>query len=235
MWQTAIVHEGLNAFRMVRGSTKEEVETKARLQLAAWNERWKRRQVVEARRQKNLSLAEWHERQVDLDRRARAVALERTKEAERATEILNTLLQAALAKPPGFDWNRLSDLAPFAKPAPVLPELKTLPREPLMSDSDFQYTRALVRFSLIERLIPPLQHAKQAREQAAENVRKDAAVQLYAQAHNAWKEVHDEVEKYNTSAKLTYGVARAAWLKEKKAFEEEQLKRRPSGTNYARP
>ena len=36
-----ITHEGLHAYRKVRGVTKEEVETKARLQLDAWNARWK--------------------------------------------------------------------------------------------------------------------------------------------------------------------------------------------------
>jgi restriction system protein len=57
---------------------------------------------------------------------------------------------------------------------------------------------------------------------AAENIRRDAANQKHTQAHDAWKSASTEIEKCNTSAKLTYGVTEAAWLKEKQAFEEEQ-------------
>jgi hypothetical protein len=42
MWELKIKHEGLHAYRNVRGATKEEAETKARLQLDAWNARWAR-------------------------------------------------------------------------------------------------------------------------------------------------------------------------------------------------
>jgi restriction system protein len=224
MWQKPIVHDGLNAFRMVRGSTEGEVETKARLQLAAWSERWKRKQEIEAIRQNTLTRTEWRERQVDMDCSARAVALERTKEAERGLDVLDNLLQAALVKSPGFDWNQLSDLAPFSKSAPVLPQLKTWPREPQKSDPFFQYSSAHVELSILDWLIPPLKRSKQATAQAAENVRRDAANQQFKQAHDAWQLIHDDAERYNAAAKLIYAVAQAAWLKEKESYEDEQRK-----------
>jgi restriction system protein len=223
MWQKPIVHQGLNAFRMVRGSTQEEVETKARLQLAAWAERWKRKLEVEEARQKNLSRIAWRERKVDVDRSARAAALDRTREAEKALEILNTLLEATIANPHRFEWIRLNDLASFSKPAPVLPQLKYVPPEPLPTDHVFRYSQTHVDITLIDKLIPPLRRAKEAKAQAAENLRRDAANRQYMLAHDAWKSASDEIDKYNTLAKLTYGVAQAAWLREKQTFEEAQV------------
>src|ERR1039458_6727890 len=46
MWEVRVQHEGLKAYRVVRGATQQEAELKARLQVAAWNERWSNRQVV---------------------------------------------------------------------------------------------------------------------------------------------------------------------------------------------
>lgn len=222
-WQKAIVHPGLNAYRMVRGSTEAEVDLKARLQLAAWDKRWKKRQETDARHRATLAHKSFRERQADLDREARAIALERTKEAERALERLDNLLQEALSAKAGFDWNRLRDEAPFSTPSPTPPELKTWPREPQRSDSHFQVSPACIELSVIDRIIPALKRAKVAKAQAAENIRRNEVNQLYAQAHASWKQIHDEAEKFNTAAKLAHGVAQAVWLKAQQSYDQEQI------------
>jgi hypothetical protein len=40
MWEVRVQHEGLKAYRVVRGVTQKEADLKARLQVAAWNERY---------------------------------------------------------------------------------------------------------------------------------------------------------------------------------------------------
>jgi hypothetical protein len=42
MWERRVKHEGLHAYRTVRGVTQAEAETKARLQMDAWSARWAR-------------------------------------------------------------------------------------------------------------------------------------------------------------------------------------------------
>ena len=71
---------------MIRGSTKEEVETEARLQLAAWAERWSRKQQTELDRQARIAKHNAWERKSETDGRLRSIALERTREAEAAIE-----------------------------------------------------------------------------------------------------------------------------------------------------
>ena len=43
MWEVRVQHDGLKAYRVVRGVTKQEAELKATLQVSAWNERWANR------------------------------------------------------------------------------------------------------------------------------------------------------------------------------------------------
>jgi hypothetical protein len=82
MWEKRISHEGLHTYRVVRGVSKEEAELKARLQLLAWQDRWSRLQAVEAKRRERLSRRAGWERQAEIEKRARDVALELTREAE---------------------------------------------------------------------------------------------------------------------------------------------------------
>jgi len=50
MWEKSALHKGLNAYRLVRGQTPEEVESKAAFQLAQGEERWQRKPRVEQTR-----------------------------------------------------------------------------------------------------------------------------------------------------------------------------------------
>jgi predicted RecB family nuclease len=84
MWEKRIIHEGLHAFRVVRGQTQEEVAIKARLQVAAWADTWRRRQEKQAAAEKLLQQRSWQERQIDIDCRAKAFATNRTRELESA-------------------------------------------------------------------------------------------------------------------------------------------------------
>ena len=45
MWESKISHEGLHKFKVVKGSTREEANLKASLQLAAWQKEWSASQL----------------------------------------------------------------------------------------------------------------------------------------------------------------------------------------------
>src|SRR5712664_2084101 len=119
MWEIKIKHEGLHAYRKVRGATKEEAETKARLQLEAWNVRWNRFQDTAAARQKRLQKREVWDKQSDIDKRAKEHALALTKEAEATLDGLRGLLSSALGQAHYFNWEGLKDTSKFEKPEPT--------------------------------------------------------------------------------------------------------------------
>jgi restriction system protein len=154
MWEKRIIHEGLHAFRVVRGHTEEEVETKARLQLEAWADTWKRRQEQQAAAERRLWKKSLLERQVDIDRRAKSVATERTREAESTLYTVRTLLVDALTKPQVFDWESLRDKKRFCNPRPLDPTPAALPMEPLRSAPHFEVNAVKVTLKPTDWIIP---------------------------------------------------------------------------------
>src|SRR5229473_3754442 len=137
MWEKRIIHEGLNTFRVVRGYTEEEVETKARLQLAAWADRWQRKLEIESSRQKQVEKRTAWEQQAEVDKRRKSLALKRTIEAEEAVEAVRNLLSSASAAAPEFHWEELRDQTHFSPPGPPEPSLKPLPKRPKHDETRF--------------------------------------------------------------------------------------------------
>src|ERR1700675_3209106 len=137
MWEVKITHEGLHAYRNVRGATREEADTKARLQLEAWNERWKRHLDTAAAREERLRKRTWAYGQSDFDKRAKHHALELTRDAELALAGLRGLLSRALGQTHSFNWENLKDTSGFDKPEPTAPTPEDFPAEPLKSEPQF--------------------------------------------------------------------------------------------------
>lgn len=129
MWEINIKHEGLHAYRKVRGATREEAETKARLQIDAWNARWDRVLQTAAARQERFQKKYQWERQSEIDRRAKEHARELTKDAEVAISGLRELLNRALVQVQSFDWESLKDRSNFEKPAPTPPAPESFPAD----------------------------------------------------------------------------------------------------------
>jgi restriction system protein len=222
MWEKRIVHEGLHAFRVVRGVTQEEVEIKARLQLALWADRWRRKQELEQARHKRASKTVAWESQNEADRRAKAVALELTKEAEATVEGLKSLLPDALARQHPFDWKQLEDRTSFSKDEPLAITLKPLPPEPQCSDPAFLISAFTPKLTFMDWIIPPLRKRKLRSAQLMYEQIKEKAETKYAQAHYDWEKLCADINRENENAKLNHSVARAAWQKEKQDFAESQ-------------
>jgi restriction system protein len=222
MWEKRIIHEGLHAFRVVRGATEEEVEIKARLQLAVWAERWRRKQQVEETRRKHAMQAQAWQSQADIDKRAKAAALELTKEAEAAVAGLKTLLSDALANQHQFDWKKLEDQTTFTKAEPLAISLKSLPPEPKRSDPAFLISAFTPKLTFVDWIIPPFRKRKLRNAQLKYEQIKAEADKKYSQAHHEWEKTCSDINRENENAKLTHGVARSAWQKEKETFAEQQ-------------
>jgi restriction system protein len=222
MWEIKIKHEGLHAYRNVRGATKEEAETKARLQIEAWNLRWKRFVDADAARQERLKKRGWADKQSDIDKRAKEHALELTKHAEATLDGLRGLLSRALDQGHHFNWDSLKDTSKFEKPEPPHPELEAYPPEPLPSDSQFTTLPVPVTIKFVDWILPGAREKKLTAARTEEARRKRDSQQKYAQAHSAWEKKVKEITERNQTALANHEKAKAGCVLEKRTFGETQ-------------
>jgi restriction system protein len=122
MWEVRVQHEGLKAYRVVRGVTQQEAELKARLQVAAWNERWTRTQATLKTRQAKLQKS-W-----DIAT-SKQTAQTRTQELQRQIDSLGSVLQSGISQETLL-WQSLKDHTPFTLPRPSAPVSLNKPAEP---------------------------------------------------------------------------------------------------------
>ncbi len=222
MWEKRISHEGLHTYRVIRGASKEEVELKARLQVEAWNDRWKRMQEMEAARRARLNRREFWERQVDLDKRAKNHALELTKEAEANILAVRSLLSDSLGKKHSLDWEALKDTSQFTKPQPTPPALQSLSAEPMRTEGRFKLEPVATSITFLDWIIPGSRKKKIAAAQLAENQRRAEADRGFQEAHQEWKRRSDKITELNQNTLADHEKAKAAWLLEKHIFKEQQ-------------
>jgi len=222
MWEKRIVHQGLHAYRMIRGSTQDEVEVKARLQLAAWEERWSRRKEIQAARDNRLSKKSGWELQVELDRRAKSIALELTKEAEKAIYEAKNLLVDALTEPKTFEWQSLKDTAPYSKQKPGVAVLKSLPPEPSRSERHFAVEPIKVNLRLLDWVIPGAKRKRESEALQEEKRLRDDANERFSRVHSEWERQYKKIDEDNRLSRIGYENAVAAWQKEKEEFEAQQ-------------
>lgn len=222
MWEIKIKHEGLHAYRSIRGATQQEAETKARLQREAWDVRWTRFQEIAATRQLRLAKRGWADKQADMDKRAKEHALELTKDAEAAIDGLRGLLKHGLGNAHIFNWEGLKDSSTFDKPKPTPAVLEKFPPEPLPSDSQFSTIPVPVTIKVVDWLIPGAREKKLTAAKTEEARRKRDAQQKFAQAHASWEKEVKAITEINQMELANDEKAKAAWLLEKHTFGENQ-------------
>ena len=131
MWEVRVQHAGLKAYRVVRGVTQHEAELKAKLQVAAWDERWANRLLALKAKQEKLQVS-W-----DLETNKKT-ARGRTAELEWQLNRLETLLIMGIEQEP-FRWSNLTNTTTFTQPRPnppaapanpVRPDYPTEPKKP---------------------------------------------------------------------------------------------------------
>ena len=222
MWEIRVKHEGLHAYRTVRGATQQEAETKARLQAEAWDARWARLVERETARQKKLEKRNWADKQSDIDKRAKEHALELTKDAEAAMDGLCELLSSALGKPQSFNWESLKDTSRFEKPEPPVPGLEGFPAEPLIMESQFVATPVPSTIKFLDWIIPGAREKKLKAVRMEEESRRKNAQQRFAVAHDLWTKKIQEITERNQTTLANHEKAKAAWQLEKHTFAETQ-------------
>ncbi|MED1865840.1 restriction endonuclease [Fictibacillus nanhaiensis] len=195
MYEVEIKHEGLNKYRVVKGSDRYVVEQKANTQLKQWEEMWRKKQEAEKKRKQRDSLVKEKEAKKEL-------ALEQTKEAEeKLLNIENTLIYT-LNIDDKIDWESLKDLSDFEKPKPSPPSLLHLPEEPIKSSIKYQ-----PKLNILEKILPSLQNKK-----------IQDSEELYTQDYRNWEEEKEDTIKKNEQAQANFEIQLKRWEEEEKNF-----------------
>jgi len=222
MWEIRITHEGLHTYRVVRGVSKEEAELKARIQSQAWNNRWSRIQEINLKRKERLNQRAGWERRTEIDKRAKNLALELTREAEAEIQATRNLLNNSLKSSHPLDWDALKDTTSFTKDLPIKPVPQPLPVEPLRSEDRFKAQQVIPNIGFLDWIIPGARAKKLEAAHAMERTRKADADQRFEVEHRNWKFQSDLILQSNQAALADHEKAKVTWLLEKHTFEEQQ-------------
>lgn len=202
MYEKRISHEGLRAFRVVRGWTPNDVAAIALHQRTIWDERWKRIQAAEKARSDRA-------RRFDYKEDATRHALKRTTDLRTELEQLDGLLDAAIAKHYVRNWNSLKrfegfPVPPPPKPEPIIPQLQPLP--PALSVGSF--ARLTNRLPILKSL------SAEKQRQWAERTARIAGM-------NTLEETR--VSLANQAAETQFKAAMETWLEQEEEFDAERL------------
>jgi restriction system protein len=174
MPEIRLQHDGLKAFRVIRHSDQSIVDTRARLQIKAWDERWKQVQAAEAKRLRREQASS----NVVANKQ---LAANKTAEAQRSVDELCKTLLRGIELDNRIDWESLKDVSGFPVPKPSLPTAKNIPSAP----SQAQFAPKL---NWLQILVPPL------RRKAI-----DASIERFVAAEGVWKLAEEAVRKENAN------------------------------------
>jgi restriction system protein len=187
-YEQRISHQGLNAFRVVRGSDPSEVDIKAKLQVKIWNQKWEKLQ--EAQRQEEKKKAT-----IFAKDQKKQLALRRTDAAEKHLDALSKLLSGSLVKDYRLNWDDLKDKAPFPTPQPQQPQPVPTPRRPLHGDTIFQ-----PQLGFFDKILSSRKMKKFAEQ-----------LQRFQAAEAQWKKDAANVQTKNDVANVQFNTATSEW------------------------
>jgi restriction system protein len=198
-YERRISHQGLNAFRVVRGSDPSDVDIKAKLQLKTWDQKWERSQ--EAHRQEEKKKATNFAKD-----QKKQLALRKTDAAQKQLDAMSKTLSGSLGKDYRVDWDDLKDKTSFPTPVPQEQQPIPMPRRPLREDAIFQ-----PQLGLLDKILSSRREKK-------------FAEQLYrfqaAEAH--WKKEVAEIQTKNEVAVNQFKASLSEWNNLKIEFLRNQ-------------
>lgn len=194
MWQIELRHDGLNKYRLIRGTDKYVVEQKAAAQRAAWDEMWSKRVEKEGRALNKQSMLE--EAQL------------KTKEAVEAIDELENILEHTLVVDDTIKWEVLMDTSTFSKLRPHLCTTEKIPYAPKETEPPYQ-----PKLGFFDKIFSSHREDK-----------IKTAQELYKTDYQLWEKQKEEVLKRNNESKKEYQKLLLLWQTEEQAFLAEQKK-----------
>ena len=202
MYEMEVRHQGLHKYRLIKGTDPYVVEQKAVAQERAWNEMWERKRAAEGARASR-------ERAVQEREARKALAAERTAEAQAVLLAIEQTLLHTLSVDDRIEWDSLLDRRPFPKTPPARPKPHPFPEEPKESDPQFLPARKWY-YAIFRNL-------RRKAQQEAKN--------RFVLAHDAWCKEMPQVDAKNKALENEYNLNAERWQKEKEQYEKEQVDR----------
>lgn len=199
IYSTEVRHEGLHKYRLVRGTERHIVEQQAREQLRAWDEMWEKKQETEAKRRKSEQIAQEKDAK-------KALAAERTAEAQAAIDQIQQTLDFSLKQINKIEWESLLNQSKFPENRPTSPRPITLPKEPKQIDPQFCPAKKWYYFFL-----------KNLRQNA-----EDEAKRKFLEAHEAWKKALADTNARNKHLDEEFAKNLTDWQKRKEEYDRQQ-------------
>jgi len=199
-YQSEVRHDGLHKYRLIKGTDRYVVEQKAAAQLRVWNEMWEKRQATNAVQQNRRRAVEEKEEK-------KALAAERTAEAQEALSGIEQTLLHTLSVNDRIEWDCLLDRKPFPKVMPLEPKWHPFPREPRQADPQFAVVRKWYH-SIFKNL-----------RQKAE----DEAKNRFILAHGAWNKELSQADAKNSQLEAEASRNAEQWQMEKEQYEQDQI------------
>jgi restriction system protein len=199
IYTVEVKHEGLNKYHAFRGPDARILQERANALADRWREEFARKEAADAHRSARARSAQAKEAK-------KALAAEKSAEAQAEHDRLSTLLESALKAASAIDWEKLKNKTPFREVKPVLAAEPARPSEPRADDSVFAPA-----ISFLDRLIA----SRRARKEAAARERFDAAC-------SRWRDECARVEAECEQAKQRHVVAVSEWEAKKAAYAAER-------------
>jgi len=211
MYHVDAKHDGLGKFRRLSGADRYVLEQRARVLTEAWDERWRRRAMLDQHSDELL-------RHLPDFEAKKAHAARLANEAQRTVASLRNILLKGLEAAP-FRMETLYDYRIFPERRPVLPIDQDAPPEPDRSDPSFTIKE---EYDVVgEFWAIWLPRVRRKRDEAARS-RSEAAQQRYDLARRSWLEAKHEIARLNASAMAMFEVALDEWWERAQDYVKQQ-------------
>jgi restriction system protein len=199
MYQVEIKHDGLNKYRVIKGTDKYVVEQKARVQLVDWDNMWEKKLALQAEKAARERAASEKEQKKEL-------AIQLTNDALEQLDLIENTLKLTLSIDDKINWENLKDNSRFEKVKPNAPKSIAISREPKDTDEIF-----LPQLGLLDKVFASKRNKK------IEELKK-----AFITEHEKWLRKKEEINKENEKNQKEYELALSAWNDEEKSFLEQQ-------------
>lgn len=204
-YQIEVQHDGLNRYRIVKGSNKYEAQATANALLRLWDEQWKRKCFADKLKSDRAIQQRERERTKFEHEENIAEANRLTYEAERVDQSLNTILLSTLSMKP-ITWNHFWDSSPFIDMQPEIPIERPLLALPKLENEKYNQ-----KLSLFQKL---------SRTKKFEATR--ASNQSYQSDYNRIRRENDVIVESNNVNRHNYENNMTAWAARRDEFYQLQ-------------
>ena len=185
MFEIRIKDDRINAFRVIKGQTKYDVESKAAAQIEIWNEKAQRKleKAKSDLKRATKDLGDW-----EASRQAELLSEEVAASIEALEGLLVSLISQPIPK-----WREFKDHFQFPDAPPKLSELSLIPEVPSRDD----YPLSL---SFLDKLISSRRKLKEA-----------TAAAEFEEAIQRWRETSVSIERSNQLIQDRFSEEKIAW------------------------